>query len=252
MKKITQKFAIEVTKSTLILGAFFLLFGYFVGNVFPISGDSSSVTVSSKQADAGTSAGDLQQQQAPSNINLEVEDDPTIGSKDSKVIFYEFSDFQCPFCRRFFTDSLSQLEKEYVNTGKVLFVYKDFPLTQIHPGALPAAVYSECANKQGKWKEFHDAVFNEQNKQGGGTVQFGQAELDQWAKMAGLDMNDLARCVQDPSVVAEVQNDQNTGVSLGVSGTPSFFIGSPDKGFVNIVGAQPYAVLKQAIDQKLA
>lgn len=239
-----------MTKSTLLLGVFFLVLGYFAGNVLPISGDSS-VTVSAKQTGAAP-AGDLQQQQAPSNVKLEVEDDPTIGSKDAKVIFYEFSDFQCPFCRRFFTDSLSQLEKEYVDTGKVLFVYKDFPLTQIHPGALPAAVYSECANKQGKWREFHDMVFNEQKKQGGGTVQFGQAELDQWAKTTGLDMTELAKCAQDPSVVAEVQSDQNTGVALGVSGTPSFFIGSPDKGFVNVVGAQPYAVLKQAIDQKLA
>ncbi len=62
-------------------------------------------------------------------------------------------------------------------------------------------------------------------------------------------MTALAKCAQDPSVAAEVQSDQNTGVSLGVSGTPSFFIGSPEKGFVNVVGAQPYAVLKQAIDQ---
>jgi len=229
---------------------FFLVLGYFVGNVLPISGDSS-VTVSAKQTGAIASTGDLQQQQAPSNVKLEIEDDPMIGSKDAKVIFYEFSDFQCPFCRKFFTDSLSQLEKEYVDTGKVLFVYKDFPLTQIHPGALPAAVYSECANRQGKWREFHDTVFNEQNKQGGGTVQFGQAELDQWAKIAGLDAAKLASCAQDPSVVVEVQNDQNTGIALGVSGTPSFFIGSPDKGFVNVVGAQPYAVLKQTIDQKL-
>ncbi|TBR08527.1 MAG: DsbA family protein [Candidatus Nitrosotenuis sp.] len=246
-----QKFAIEVTKSTLLLGVFFLIFGYFVGNVLPISGDFSSVAVSAKQTGATVPAGDLQQQ-APSNVKLEVENDPTIGSKDAKVIFYEFSDFQCPFCRRFFTDSLSQLEKEYIDTGKVLFVYKDFPLTQIHPGALPAAIYSECANKQGKWREFHNAVFNEQNKQGGGTVQFGQAELDQWAKMVGLDATKLASCAQDPSVVAEVQSDQNTGIALGVSGTPSFFIGSTDKGFVNVVGAQPYAVLKQAIDQKIA
>lgn len=157
MSRIAQRFTVEITRSALILAALFLVLGCFVGNVLPISGQSTSVSV--KQADS-TATGD-QQQQAPSNVNLEVEDDPTIGSKDAKVIFYEFSDFQCPFCRRFFTDSLSQLEKEYVDTGKILFVYKDFPLTQIHPGALPAAVYSECANKQGKWREFHDTVFNE-------------------------------------------------------------------------------------------
>ncbi len=157
MSRIAQRFTVEITRSALILAALFLVLGCFVDNVLPISGQSTSVSV--KQAD-GTATGD-QQQQAPSNVNLEVEDDPTIGSKDAKVIFYEFSYFQCPFCRRFFTDSLSQLEKEYVDTGKVLFVYKDFPLTQIHPGALPAAVYSECANKQGKWREFHDTVFNE-------------------------------------------------------------------------------------------
>lgn len=242
----------EITKTSLILGALFLVLGYFVGNALPISGNSPQQTIVVQQEGNVAATAENQPQQAPNPTQLSPDNDPVIGNLNAPVQVYEFSDFQCPFCRRFFTDSLSQLEKEYVDTGKVLFVYKDFPLTQIHPGALPAAVYSECANKQDKWREFHDMVFNEQNKQGGGTVQFGQAELDQWAKTAGLDATELAKCVQDPSVVAEVQNDQNTGVSLGVSGTPSFFIGSQDKGFVNVVGAQPYAVLKQAIDQKLS
>lgn len=244
---------LELTKTTIFFGVALFVLGYFVGNTIPVQGTGATIQIQGNQElQAPPAVGDAAQQQAPSSVKLEIEDDPIVGNREAKVYFYEFSDYQCPFCRRFFSASLPQIEENYIKTGKILFVYKDFPLTQIHPGALPAAIYSECANRQGKWKEFHDTIFNEQNKQGGGTVQFGQTELDQWAAVAGLDMVKLESCAQEQTVAAEVQDDMNKGVALGVSGTPSFFIGSPERGFVNVVGAQPYEVLKQAIDQQLA
>jgi protein-disulfide isomerase len=238
---------LEVTNTVIIAAVIFFVVGYLVGNVVPIPGKTSE-QAKVQQFNNQPVAGNTEQQQVLNQkVSLSPDDDPTIGNKDAKVIVYEFSDFECPFCQRFFQQSLGQLEKEYIETGKVLFVYKDFPLVQIHPAAGPAAIYAKCANDQGKWREFHDAVFNNQDQ-----LRSGQSGLDQLAKSAGLDMLALQKCASDPSSQSEVENDLRTGASLGVTGTPSFFIGSPEKGFVNVVGAQPYSVIKQVIDQKLA
>ncbi|MBI4894698.1 MAG: DsbA family protein [Candidatus Aenigmarchaeota archaeon] len=240
---------LEITNTVIVASVVFLVIGYLVGNVAPIYGKSSIPTAQIQQAGTDpTAAGGTEPQQQPSQqVSLSVDDDPTMGSKDAPIIVYEFSDYQCPFCERFFSASLPQIKQNYIDTGKILFVYKDFPLTQIHPGAMPAAIYAKCANDQGKWVAFHDAVFKNQ-----GALQQGQAGLDSLATQAGLDMTALASCASDPSAQKEVENDLNTGIAVGVTGTPSFFIGSPEKGFVNVVGAQPYDVLRQAIDQKLA
>lgn len=104
--------------------------------------------------------------QKPSNRSLALSlinsKDPTLGKKDAPVIMIEFSDFQCPFCGRFWKDTLPQIKKDYVDTGKVLFVYKDFPLRQIHPLAQKAAEAANCAAEQGKFWEYHDALFGKQ------------------------------------------------------------------------------------------
>lgn len=98
---------------------------------------------------------------------------PVIGNKDAQVLIIEFSDFQCPFCRAFYTETLAQIESEYINTGKVALVYKDFPLTSIHPGAVDYSLAAECAQEQEKWREMHDKIFDEQNKLGRDTIPYG-------------------------------------------------------------------------------
>lgn len=87
---------------------------------------------------------------------------PALGNANAKVTIVEFSDYQCPFCERFFTQTEGQIKKEYVDTGKVKFYYRDFPLTQIHPGAQKGAEAARCAGDQNKYWEFHDAVFQNQ------------------------------------------------------------------------------------------
>lgn len=243
-----KKITIEFNKTTVIFGLILLALGYFIGNTLPIFG---GYQVGSGQTTITTSPAEEESLQPSTAVSLSVDGDPTIGDANAPVQFYEFSDFQCPFCRRFFTESLSQLEQEYISTGDVLFVYKDFPLDQIHPAARPAALYSECANEQGKWREMHDYIFNEQNKLGLGTIDFGTAELDQWAQSVGLDTQSLNSCIESGKYASEVEDDLQTGIRNGVSGTPTFFIGNEEKGFVRIVGAQPYSVLKQVVDQYL-
>lgn len=95
-----------------------------------------------------------------------------IGNRDAEVMIIEFSDFQCPFCRAFYTNTFPQIEIEYLDTGKAVLVYKEFPLTSIHPGAVDYGMATKCAGEQGKWREMHDKIFNEQNKLGIATIPY--------------------------------------------------------------------------------
>lgn len=100
-----------------------------------------------------------------------MDDDVVLGNPSATVSIIEFSDFQCPYCRTFWKDTLPSIRRDYINTGKVKFIYRDFPLS-FHPGAQPMAEGAECAEEQGKYWEYHDKLFEEQQKRGSGTIQF--------------------------------------------------------------------------------
>ena len=157
----------------------------------------------------------------------------------------EFSDYQCPFCRSFWRDSLTQLKKEYIDTGKVKFVYRDYPLS-FHPMAQPFAEASECADDQGKYWQMHDKIFSEQEKKGQGTITLTFDDLKLWASQIGLDKNKFNKCLDSGKYKAEVQKDFDDGSKAGVSGTPSFFINGR-----LLVGAQPFSAFKAIIDEEL-
>lgn len=89
---------------------------------------------------------------------------PILGNSNAKVTLVEFSDFQCPFCERFYSDAYQQIKKEYVDTGKVKVYFRHFPLVQLHPMATPFALASECANEQGQFWKFHDKIFTSQTQ----------------------------------------------------------------------------------------
>lgn len=102
---------------------------------------------------------------APANTQrqtVDVGDLPVMGKESAKVTLVEFSDYQCPFCERHFTQTESQLKSEYIDKGLVKFYYRDFPLSQIHPGAQKAAGAARCAGDQNKYWEYHDLVFQNQ------------------------------------------------------------------------------------------
>lgn len=168
--------------------------------------------------------------------------DHILGNKNAKVAVIEYSDFQCPFCRRFWKEALPQLKKEYIDTGKAVFVYRHYPL-DFHPGALPAAKASECAAELGKFWELHDKIFQEQDKLGQGTIQFTVADIKSWAAQIGLKAGNFNQCLDSAKYDDRVSDDLKSGVAAGVSGTPTVFINGQ-----RIVGAQPYANFKAAID----
>ena len=175
------------------------------------------------------------------------DDDPFLGPEDAKVEIIEFSDFQCPFCRTFWKNTLGLIKSEYIDSGKVRFVYRDFPLVSIHPMAQKYAEAAECAGDQNRYWEMHDKIFEEQDKLGSGTIgSLDVSDLKGWAAELGLDSNDFNQCLDSGKYAEEVREDLNDGSAGGVNGTPSFFINGR-----LVVGAQPFESFKQIIDAEL-
>ncbi|MBT4352043.1 thioredoxin domain-containing protein [archaeon] len=185
---------------------------------------------------------------APNAIKVSMDDDPVEGDENAPVTIIEFSDYECPFCSRFYTQTLGQIRTEYIETGKVKLVFRDFPLG-FHAEAKPAAIAANCADKQGKFWEYHDKIFENQGL-------IGTSNYNAWAEELELDMDAYVECLVDPEVAAEIEADLQDGAAARNSGTPGFFIGvSSDDGTieaVQVVGSQPFAAFKSAIDQKLA
>ncbi len=189
---------------------------------------------------------------SPSLISISLDDDPVKGNLNAPITIVEFSDFQCPFCAKFHSTTLPQLEANYIDSGKVKFVYRDFPIQSIHPNAVPAALASECADEQGMFWEYHDLVFENQKKWQGLS---GSAMIDtfeQYALELGLNTSDFNTCFESGKYVDEVKKDLQDGVSYGVTGTPGFFIGNDELGYVKIIGAQPYPVFERLIEDQIA
>lgn len=178
-------------------------------------------------------------------VKISEDDDAFLGDKDAPVVMIEFSDFQCPFCRFFWRDTFPSVKSQYIDTGKVKFVYRDFPLS-FHPGAMPAAQATECAEEQGKFWEMHDKIFSEQDKLGSGTVQFDADDLKKWASEIGLNVSDFNSCLDSQKYATEADNDLKEGQAAGVSGTPGFFINGR-----LVVGAQPFNAFKTIIEEEL-
>lgn len=194
----------------------------------------------------------VQQQSGPQIIrNVSLDDDPMKGNQDAEITIVEFSDFQCPFCWRFYTQTLPLIEQNYMSTGKVNFVYRDFPIQGIHPNAYPAALAGECADEQGKFWEMHDLIFiNQKNWQDLPILQATNL-FKQYAVNVGLDANEFDSCMDSGKYIEEITNDLNDGRAYGVSGTPGFFVGNEKIGFIPITGAQPYSTFQRVIDTQL-
>ncbi|MCA2959638.1 MAG: thioredoxin domain-containing protein [Silvanigrellales bacterium] len=139
---------------------------------------------------------------------------PAFGSPDAKITIVEFADYQCPFCARFIP-SLKEILKKY--DGKVKWVYRDFPLREIHPEAAPAAIAARCAGQQGKFWEAHGKLFDN----------YATLSNDLYVAMGkefGLDVAKYESCRNDPATAAAVMTDQMDGNKYGVQGTPTYFV----------------------------
>lgn len=176
------------------------------------------------------------------------DDDPFMGEEDAPVVLIEWLDFQCPFCRKFYNDTLPQLKEKYVDSGKLKIVFRDFPLS-FHKLALPSAIAAECAREQGDddtYFAYHDLIFDTQNKLGQGTVSLPMDDFKQFAADLGLDTNRFNECFDSEKYKDEVMKDFADGQKAGVRGTPGFLLNGR-----SISGAQPFAVFEAAIEEEL-
>src|SRR3989338_22031 len=244
----SEEGTITIKKDQLWKYSTFLLLAVVIIGVFFMFSNNSSNTTGNVVNDPGN---DLP---APT-AQATVDDDAVLGNKDAKVTIIEFSDYQCPFCRKFWTETFPQLKREYIDTGKAKFVFRDFPLSSIHPAAEISAQAAECAREVGKgdaaYYKMHDKIFSEGNIIDSGspmgavtkTAQYGAVELKKWAKDIGYNIDS---CLDSGKYKSEMQKDQNDGAASGVQGTPAFFVNGQ-----LLSGAQPFAAFKQAIDAAL-
>lgn len=180
---------------------------------------------------------------APSPVvNVKAGEAPVEGSAKAKVEIIEYSDYECPFCGRFYSETLPQIRAQYIETGKVKHVFKDFPLS-FHPNAQKAAEAAHCVREQAgdeAYFEMHDLLFNNQQS-------LSPAGYKQWARtISGVDGAEFDSCLDSGKTAGIVRANFQEGGQVGVQGTPAFFVNGR-----LISGAQPFQVFQQAIEAEL-
>lgn len=237
-----------------------------------------NATTKTSGSELGTATGQ-QAQGTPNPIEVTSRDNqPVLGKNSAKITIYEFSDFQCPFCKQFVDQTSEQLKKQYIDTGKVKFVYRHLPLS-FHANAEIAAIGAECANEQGKFWPYHDTLFTKGDSEG---VGLDVDSLKKYADSLGLNSgtfgfgkNKFNTCLDAKSTSQVVKDDAAVAAQYGISGTPSFIIVKDgDKtidlnavsqavqarqnvitfsnGNAMLVGAQPLNIFQNQLDRMLA
>lgn len=168
-------------------------------------------------------------------------DEPVQGAEDAPVTIIEFADFKCGFCLRHFVQTLPRIKEEYIQTGKVRYIYRNVPILGVQ--SRWAALAGECAHEQGRFWEYHDKLFT-MAQQG---QQFLRSRLKAVAVELGLKSAQFDSCLDSAKYLAEVQEDFALGQNEGVTGTPAFLINGE-----LLVGAQPIDVFRQKIEEALA
>ena len=182
---------------------------------------------------------------------LGVDDNPFKGDGKAKLTIIEFSDYQCPVCAGHFRETLPQIEKDYIKTGKVKYIFRDFPIETIHPQAPKAHEAAHCAGEQGKYWAMHDRLFANQKA-------LTPPDLSRHAEGIKLDLARFDPCLDSGRHRPKVMKGIADGLKAGVKGTPTFLLvlRGPDGELVNaakgIRGAPPYDKFKAAIDSLLS
>ncbi len=191
---------------------------------------ATAVAASQNSADANP--------QQTHRYDVSVDDDPAIGPADAPITIIEFSDFECPYCKKWHDEVFPQIQAQYGD--QVRLVYRDYPLFGLHNNAAPAAEAANCAGEQNKYWDFHTLLFNGKNALNRQTYETYATQLD-------LNLDSFKACLDDRRFQQEVEADYQSAQEIGVSSTPTFFING-----LALVGAQPYEVFQRVIDMELA
>lgn len=217
----------------------------------PASGSPTAIAGNQNLAAADQQLG----HQPPRGLNqVSTDDDPVLGDKNAPLTIVEFSDYECPFCKRSFDQVLPELKKNYIDTGKLKLVFRDFPLS-FHANAHKEAEAAECARSQSDdatYFKFHDQIFTRTTSNGVGLA---LSQLPIIARDLNLNVSQFQECLSSGKFGDEVDKDIADGTAAGASGTPSWFIGQSSKNGVIksrlVVGAQPFSAFKAIIDEEL-
>jgi protein-disulfide isomerase len=208
-----------------------LLAGYLIF-AFPLQGKLKAAN-----AELAALKGESPVPQQVRRYDIPVDDDPGIGPEDAPILIIEFSDYECPFCQKWHAEVWPLIQSKYGD--QVRLVYRDFPLFDMHPNASPAALAANCANDQGKYWEFHSALFS-------GQYPLSQQSYDAIAADLGLNASTFDSCVETEKYKAEIEADYQFAAELGIQSTPTFFVNG-----LAIVGAQPFEMFDQLITMEL-
>lgn len=188
-------------------------------------------------------------------VKVDISNSPILGDKNATLTLVEFSDYECPFCKKSFDELLPELKKNYISTGKLRLIYKNLPLP-FHPNAAKEAEASLCARDQGgdtAFYKYHDQIFTKTTSGGTGIA---LDQLPVLAKGVGLNVAQFQKCLDSAKFKALVDKDTAEAQKVGASGTPTWFLGKTTsndsvEGTI-MVGAQPFSAFKTAIDQQLS
>jgi protein-disulfide isomerase len=183
----------------------------------------------------------------PVTAKIETKDSPVLGDPEAPITLVEFTDYQCPFCRKFYTNTLSEIKKQYIDTGKVRLVLRDLPLG-FHAKARPAAKATHCAREQGKYWEMHDALF-----EGGGKLN--SEDFTRYAEKIGVEDFSFQECMASDRHKEAIDRDIADAGKASINGTPGFVLGKTTENEIEgalISGAQSFASFKRQIDNLLA
>lgn len=197
-----------------------------------LSATSSTGSAGAVGADPGTQARLAAARRIPG-------DPLALGRPDAPVVISEWGDFQCPFCRSYTLNTEPGLVRQYVDSGRVRLEWHDF--AYLGPESVLAARAARAAGRQGRFWQYHDALYRQQGRENSGTVT--DASLVATARDLRLDVDRFQRDYADPAIAAQVSGDRQLGAALGVTGVPSFIIGGQ-----MIFGAEPLATFHQVID----
>jgi protein-disulfide isomerase len=216
-----------------------VLLGYVVWGMGSAATTTSNAQIANQPAGAANGVSEVPVTQQPQYTRYDIPTDNfyALGPADAPITIVEFSDYECPYCRRWHAEVYKPLLAAY--PGKIRLVYRNLPLTSIHPDALAAAEAAMCAGEQDVYWKYHDKLFSSES--------LGNSVYLQYAQDLGLNMPTFEACLNDHKYQKKIETDSNFAINLGVRSTPTFFING-----LAVVGAQPLDVFKQVIDKELA
>jgi protein-disulfide isomerase len=185
------------------------------------------------------------------NLNLTVDEPQIVGNRNASVVLVEFADYECPYCRQFAKDTMKQIEHDYIDTGRIGFVFHDFPIESSHPHAFSAALAALCAGEQGHLWEMNHKLLAESSL-------LARDDLFRDAETMKLDMTKFSGCFADEKTATRLRQGMREASELGIDGTPMFIVGirkpgsNTIKGLRMIEGGYPYGVFKATLDMLIA